>query len=186
MDPTEDPTEQQQPPDPMVEIKAMTAVAEALKGLSPQPLERVLEWANKHFLGRAAPKAKPAAGTNVVVANDDAVGGGDQEHVDFPTLLSSARHSTRVDRALLAGYYHQVVLGQTDFDGFSLNRELKNAGHASGNITRDLDGLIAKTPQLVIQTRKHGVSKQARKQYRLTTAGVAAAKAMMTAAGATE
>jgi len=184
MDPTSADT-QEQAPDPMAEIKAMTAVAAAFKELGLSAIERVLEWANKHYLGRAAPVTKTkkagAAGVGVESAAES-----DEERVDFPAFLGSARASSAIDRALLAGYYFQMILGQSDFDSFSLNRELRNAGHGSGNITRDLDGLIAKTPQLVIQTRKHGTSKQARKLYRLTTAGVAAARLMIGAAVATE
>lgn len=173
-----------QPPDPMAEIKAMTAIAEAFKGLGPQPIERILEWANKHYLGRAASvmKQKPASAAVADVPPAE----GEGERIDFPALLGSARALSGVDRVLLAGHYFQAILGQSDFDGFSLNRELRNAGHASGNITRDLDSLMAKTPQLVIQTRKQGTSKQARKLYRLTAAGLAAARAMVGPTEATE
>jgi hypothetical protein len=186
MSPTAEETLEQPPADPMMEIRAMTGVAEALKGLERQPIERVLDWANKHYLGRPAPTAKQKAPAAATAEAEGAEGDGAAERTDFPTFLSSARTSSAIDRALLAGYYFQVVVGQTDFDGFSLNRELKNAGHASGNITRDLDGLIAKTPQLVMQTRKHGNTKQARKLYRLTAAGLTAAKAMLGTAPATE
>jgi hypothetical protein len=185
MDPTPEETPEQ-PPDPMAEIKAMTVLAEAFKELGLEPIERVLDWANKHYLKRAAPTAKQKKPGAASAAGDESATESDQERVDFPTLLGSTRASSGVDRALLAGYYAQVVLGQGDFDSFSLNRELRNAGHASENITRDLNGLIAKTPQLVIQTRKQGTSKQARKLYRLTSAGLAAAKAMVGTPEATE
>jgi hypothetical protein len=187
MNPTPEDGTPEQPPDPMAEIKAMTGVVDALKGLAPRSIEHVLEWANKHYLGRVAPVVKQRPGSPGAAAADIAAVQGDGERVDFPTFLSSARASTAVDRALLAGYYFQQILRQADdFDSFSLNRELKNAGHASGNITRDLDALIAKTPQLVMQTRKHGTSKQARKLYRLTAAGLTAARAMTGAAATIE
>jgi hypothetical protein len=32
----------------------MAAVAEAFKGLGLEPIERVLDWANKHYLKRSA------------------------------------------------------------------------------------------------------------------------------------
>lgn len=174
------------PSDPMAEIAAMTAVAEAFKPLVPDQIERVLEWANKHYLKRSVPAAKATSLASAVAAADSTDPESAQGRVDFPSLLGSARATSGVDRVLLAGYYFQAILGQGDFDGFSLNRELKNAGHASGNITRDLDGLMAKTPQLVIQTRKQGTSRQARKLYRLTAAGLQAAKALMGLGGATE
>jgi DNA-binding PadR family transcriptional regulator len=47
------------------------------------------------------------------------------------------------------------------------------------NITTALSSLIERKPQLVIQTRKSGNSKQARKRYRLTDAGIRAVERMI-------
>ena len=161
--------------DPIVEIKAMTAIASAFEKLDAGQIHRVLGWANHHYL-----QGSIALSTTIraaAAAAGEASGAQTAEYADLPAVLAAAPVAVSgPDRALLAGYYLQVVLGQSDFDGFNANKELKHAGHASGNITRDLDALMARAPQLVVQTRKHGNSKQARKLYRLTAAGVAAAK----------
>ena len=57
--------------------------------------------------------------------------------------------------------------------GQQVNKELKNLGHGANNITRVFDGLIATSPQQVIRTRKSGTTKQARKSYKVTKAGIA-------------
>jgi hypothetical protein len=92
--------------------------------------------------------------------------------VDFATLFADASPTTDRDRALVAGYWFQVIRGEADLDGQTLNRELKNLGHGVGNITKAMTNLMNQDPQLVIQTRKSGGSAQARKKYRLTRAGI--------------
>jgi hypothetical protein len=66
-----------------------------------------------------------------------------------------------------------------------LNRELKNLGHEVGNITRALQGNIDEKPALVLQLRKSGGTKQARKIYKLSVAGIKAVEARLSS-GSTE
>jgi DNA-binding PadR family transcriptional regulator len=47
------------------------------------------------------------------------------------------------------------------------------------NITRARDGLKARQPQLVIQVQKSGKSKQARKRYKVTSAGKTEVRRML-------
>ena len=69
-------------------------------------------------------------------------------------------------------YWVQRIKGNGDFDAATINKELKHLGHGVGNITAALGSLIARKPNLVIQTRKGGSSQQARKRYKLTTEGL--------------
>lgn len=82
-------------------------------------------------------------------------------------------------KPLVVGYWFQVLQGEQDLDGFQINKELKHLGHGVSNITTALSSLIDRKPQLVIQTRKSGNSKQARKRYRLTDAGIKAVERML-------
>ena len=157
------------------EIAAMSELAKALQGLDTDAVRRVLDWSFNHFLGKTSPSTASLAVTGHAPTVEVTAPTFD----DFPTLLGSAKAETGLDRAILVAYYLQVVQGNGDFDAFSANRELKHAGHASGNITRDLDALQSRSPQLIIQTRKQGNSQQARKLYKLTSAGIAAARAMI-------
>ena len=99
-------------------------------------------------------------------------------------LFSMADLRNDPERALFGAYWLQEIGGQPDFDSASLNRELKHLGHAASNITSALTSLMTKRPQLVVQTRKSGASRQARKKYKLTSAGVQKVKAMLRGEGA--
>ena len=83
------------------------------------------------------------------------------------------------ERALVAAYWFQYLGGVSDFDSATLNKELKHLGHQSSNITTALTSLMSKKPQLVIQTRKSGASKQARKKYKLTNEGIKQVQRML-------
>ena len=69
--------------------------------------------------------------------------------------------------------------GEADFDAQSVNTKLKHLGHGVGNITQALDVLKDRRPQLIVQLRKSGTTKQARKKYKVTTAGKSAVEAML-------
>jgi len=98
---------------------------------------------------------------------------------DLADLVDAAKPATGLDRILVGAYWFQVAQQHDDFDSQTLNTELKHMGYPSGNITRDLDSLINRVPKLVIQTRKEGTSKQARKRFRLTREGVRAVENML-------
>jgi hypothetical protein len=90
---------------------------------------------------------------------------------------------TEAERALAGAYWFQVIQGQADFQGQQVNNELKNVGHGVSNITVALGKLQNQKPALVRQVAKSGRSRQARKKYKLTTAGISAAKAMISGHG---
>jgi DNA-binding PadR family transcriptional regulator len=93
--------------------------------------------------------------------------------VDLPTTFAAASPKSDTDGELVGAYWLQISKGQADVDAQEVNRELKQLGHGVGNITRAFDHLMAAKPQLVIQTRKSGKVKQARKKYRVTEEGIA-------------
>lgn len=153
------------------ELKAMGKIAAAVKGLDEETVKRVLDWAVKRF--------RPLSIKETLV---QVLGNAEElssTFKDFPALFDAADPDSMTENALVAAYWFQVVCGQNDFDSASINKELKHLGRASSNITRDLDGLMAQTPRLVIQTRKSGSAKQARKQYKLTTEGVRLVQRML-------
>jgi hypothetical protein len=152
------------------EVAVLTKVLEAMSELDEAGSRRVVSWLiDKYGLPRDAGaagrhfSAKAATAPSAAVAADD-----------FAAFYADAAPTTDKDRALVAGYWTQVVKGESDLDSFALNRELTNLGHRVGNITKALSHLMNDNPQLVIQTRKSGGSKQARKKYRLSRAGIKA------------
>jgi DNA-binding PadR family transcriptional regulator len=67
----------------------------------------------------------------------------------------------------------------TDVEAQRVNTELKQLGHGVSNITRAFDALKSQKPALIMQTRKEGTSKQARKKYKVTTEGKKAVERML-------
>lgn len=179
-------TTETETPDP--EVVAIGKVNAALAKLEPVIQQRVLRWAADRF-GLALPKGKPSNGSG----RADAAAGDEEEDAtngaatftDFASLYEAAAPSSDADRALLAGYYLQVIQENKDWDGFSANKELKHLGHGTTDITGKLDQLINHKPQLVIQTRKAGTTRQAKKKYKVTGEGIKRVRQMLDgAAGA--
>jgi len=90
----------------------------------------------------------------------------------FAELYDAAQPKSQSDKALVAGYWLQQSLGGDNFDSFSINKELKNLGEGVPNITSALDTLKGQKPALVLQLKKSGKSRQARKTYKVTVAGL--------------
>ena len=74
----------------------------------------------------------------------------------------------------------QVINEHPSVTGQQVNDALKNLGHAMSNITDAFTSLIRRKPQLAMQVEKTGSSKQARKKYKLTIAGINEVKKLLT------
>jgi hypothetical protein len=173
-------------PDP--EVTAIGKVNEALAPLEPEVRQRVLRWAVDRF-GVALSKTKTAAGKAGDADEEDEDnndGSQQQEFADFASLYDTANPKTEPEKALVAGYWLQQANGGQDWDSQSANKDLKNLGHGVTNITVSLGALIERKPRLVMQTRKEGTSRQARKKYKLTTEGVRKVKQMIANPSAAE
>jgi len=59
------------------------------------------------------------------------------------------------------------------------NASLKDLGHGLSNVTVALDGLKDEKPALILQLKKSGTSKQARKTYKLTVEGAKRVRQML-------
>jgi hypothetical protein len=97
-------------------------------------------------------------------------------------LFDAARPQTNGQRALVAGYWLQVCGGANDLSSQAINTELKHLGYGILNITEALEDLKATKPAHAIQLRKSGTSRQARKTYKITEAGIRAVETMISAA----
>ena len=157
------------------ELDAMTSVVGILNSLEEESRFRVLRYAIERF---KLTESTRVAGTTV---NEDSTSPKTQAESfdDFATLFDAASPSSGSMRALVAGFWFQVCLGQTEFDGQSINGELKNLGHPSKNITSDLSSLMNQNPRLAMQIRKSGRSQQARKTYKLTLEGIRRVKSLL-------
>lgn len=152
------------------EVRAMAEINAILSRLDLDAAERVVRWAASRY--RSGAIADPTTISGIAHGIEGA-------REDFPSLFEAADPQTESKKALVAGFWFQVVRGQTDFEGLQVNTELKNLGHGLSNVTRAFSALMSERPQLAIQIRKSGKSKQARKKYRLSAEGVRAVEAYL-------
>jgi len=160
----------------------MGVIEGTLEPLDEEVRARVLKWAAERFgvpLGGGARRASGSGASGGGARHD--TGGGDFE--ELADLYAAASPKSAVERALVGGYWFQYIKSDSDLDGAKVNGELKQLGHGVANITRAFDGLKAKKPALVMQTRKSGSSKQARKKYKLTNAGKQEVERMLASGG---
>ena len=93
---------------------------------------------------------------------------------DLASLLARWTPTTMSDKALLGAYYLSRARGEETVTSQSINTELKRNGLAISNITRAIEANMRPDRPLMMQDGKKGSTKQARKQYRVTPAGVEA------------
>jgi hypothetical protein len=164
--------------DPTRELDAMKIIADALAKLDEHAVRRVLHWANDAFRSKTSVSfvhGERGLDSLFSASGSDFKG-------KYPTLadfFAAVSPTQDADKALVVAYWFQVIEGASDLDGFSLNKELKHLGHGISNITSALDTLISRKPALVIQTKKSGSSKQARKKYKVTLEGQRSVERML-------
>ncbi len=162
---------------PQKELAAMMAVADALKDLEREAVSRVLRWAAGAFGAGAV-----TGSTKDSVVQRSAEVKAEVSPSSFGSVADiyhAAAPTAEPDKALVVGYWIQVVQAEAEFDSQAVNKMLKDLGYGVRNITQALSSLMSRKPQLVIQTRKSGTSQQARKRYKLTTAGINAVEKML-------
>jgi hypothetical protein len=172
----------EQKTDPTAEITAMQKIAETLKDLNKESVARVLSWAADIYGIRGSTSKMRERSADAANARDDDSAGSNSIKRQFPDLASlynAASPGIDADKALVAAYWFQFAEEQPDFVSQDVNAALKNLGHGVSNITDAFDNLMSKKPQLVMQVKKSGTSKQARKKYRVTAAGKTAVEQMI-------
>jgi hypothetical protein len=169
------------------EITAISEVAKIIGGLDREVQGRVIRYVVERFeiSGFVKTAAKTSVATQAAPEIEEPLRF-TSDFEDFASLVDAARPGTDVMRALIAGYWLQVCKGAPTFDAQSANTELKHLGHASSNITSALSALISQKPAFVLQLRKSGNTRQARKLYKVTEAGIRKVKQMMSGGGDAE
>lgn len=152
----------------------MKAVAEALSVLDAEATSRVLRWAAERFGNIQLPAAANAGSVDVEVENNNGVpppNGAKPEYESLAELHAALSPDTDAERALIAAYWFQCIEGMPEFGAQTINTALRDLGRRISNITTAFSSLMGQKPQLVVQLKKSGGAKQARKTYKLTTAG---------------
>lgn len=181
-------TEQQEPA--MQEFDAIAVVHGALQPLEPDARARVLTYiANLLGIANHIPEKKPArkggsaGGDGEEEESEDGSGtSGNAASRNFGTfaeLFDAADPHTQNDMALVASYWLQVSNVADSFTAQGASKELANLGHKLPNITKNFTALKALKPAFVLQLKKSGASKQARKTYKVSVAGIRRVKEMI-------
>jgi hypothetical protein len=149
------------------ELRAMRLMTEAFDGLEADAVGRVLRWAQARFAptgdqGHDEGSAQDSSGE----ATDT------QMFEEIADIMDAASATTGAERVLVTAYWFQVGQGAPNITGQQVNDELKNLGIGVSNVTMAFDDLMKRKPALAMQVQKSGKSKQARKKYKLTSAGI--------------
>jgi hypothetical protein len=127
----------------------------------------------------AAAPAEPASAE----AGDPAAGAPDAAPVrrrrrrkatSVADLLEMWRPSKASERALLGAYFISRYTDRKHVTSQAVNSALKEQGLEVANITRAIETNLNSSPPLMSQVEKRGTTRQARKLYRITAAGILA------------
>lgn len=169
--------------DMRLEMEAITGSAKLFEKLSPEGQQRAFSYLG-NVLGlskivSAGPAAKAGGSGALVSGMPEAVAGGSIKYTNFAELYHAARPETGWQMVLVGGYWFQVCGQQEEFGAQAVNDCLKEIGAKVANVTVAFNRLKAANPSLVLQLRKSGKAQQARKQYKLTVAGIRAVEQLI-------
>ncbi|WP_322015518.1 hypothetical protein [Paraburkholderia sp. J12] len=169
------------------EFSAIKTVHDALEPLDEEARTRVLAYITS-LLGI---DAKVTSKSNAAPADSEpgneaaAEKAADEAAKDAPTfstfaeLYAAAGPKNNGERALVVGYWLQVCQGAENFTAASANKELTHLGHKVANITDAIDSMKNQKPMLILQLKKSGNSRQARKLYKVSHEGVKRVEVMI-------
>jgi hypothetical protein len=160
------------------ELHAMQVVSEALAELDENARVRVLFWASARFGGTSNIGSALMSNLGGELAPGGA-NGGSEAFANFADLYYAADPAENSEKALVACYWLSQQTNGDPFPSQNVNALLKDLGFQIPNITDALSQAMKEKPALVVQTRKSGNSRQARKLYKLTDAGQRRVRAML-------
>lgn len=153
------------------ELDAMKSVSTALEGLSDSARKRVLSWVLDLYQYSKSMDDSPGPELASEDSEFTAESKGPENFGTLAELFAESGPATDADKSLVVAYWIQFVQGKEEVDSQQINSELKNLGYGVNNITRAIDNLTKRKPALVVQMRKSGNTKQARKKFKVTVAG---------------
>lgn len=152
------------------ELHAMGELSRLLETLEQDQRARVLRWAlSRYSSSTLSDETTPDDGAQK--AKEAGVNNGDDSFESFADFYHSLRVNDNSSRALAAAYWISTINGGESFQSQALNSLLKDLGFGVSNITDALSANMKENPKLIVQVRKSGSSKQARKSYKITDAG---------------
>lgn len=167
------------------EFKAIQAVHKALEPLNHEARNRILNYIislleiDAQVIGRQGEAAQIENTANDTGSSAENLEGLDTEITSFAELYAAASPGTNGERALVAGYWLQVCEGADGFTGGGANKELTNLGHKLPNVTDAINSMKNRKPMLILQVKKSGSSRQARKTYKVSEEGAKRVREMI-------
>ncbi|MBN9096487.1 hypothetical protein [Pandoraea pnomenusa] len=168
------------------EFSAIKTVHDALEPLDEEARTRVLTYITS-LLGIDAKVTSTSAAFVGAEADheEEAEVADDEAAKDAPTfstfaeLYAAASPKSNGERALVVGYWLQVCQEAENFTAASANKELTHLGHKVANITDAIDSMKNQKPMLILQLKKSGNSRQARKLYKVSHEGIKRVEGMI-------
>lgn len=157
--------------EPSKELAAMIAVERALADLTEEERTRVLAWASSKFNVALKAQKQKKQETDDGDEDDDSPPADPNTTATLAEFYDQANPTTEGEKVLVVGYWYQFRENAQDLDSQALNSQLKHLGHGIGNVTRALEWPKSQKPALMVQKRKEGTSKQARKKFAVTNEG---------------
>ena len=165
------------------EFAAMESAFKALEELDPDSRQRVFDYiaARLEISGKRDLRSTYSDGAEEdgVQPDLDDSPTPQREFATLAELHDAANPRSSKDRVLVTAYWFQVIEGEDSFVAYSVNTALKDLGHGVSNVTGAFGQLMRQKPALVLQLKKAGKSRQARKTYKITKAGIVTVREMI-------
>jgi hypothetical protein len=129
------------------------------------------------------PTPAPNEIKEVDIVSDPLKGLGLKRYRSIETLFLSSNVKTVPSKILLAAAYLQEKLNFEEISSFDINSRLKKMGYGVPNISSSLNSLLNKKPPLMVQIRKAGDSKQAKRKFKVTEEGLQLARTYLRGRG---
>lgn len=187
------------------EISAMNETLDALKNLNNGQRKRVIDWITARYrLNEVSAFETPEeeAQTEITEIEEPdekavrrrrgrkpgprkarAAGIDKTDITNYETVLdlfSEANVKKVSSKILLMSAYLQEKLKFAEISSFDINSRLKRIKHGVSNISTAINGLMKKSPQLLVEVEKPGEEgKSSRKKFRVTEEGIKLAKTFL-------
>jgi hypothetical protein len=179
------PTEAARPAsvDLKLEMEVISGSAKLFGKLAPERVEPAYFYLGNVLgaakMSPAGPAAKGDGSSSFKSGQHKAFSKSNITYGSLAELYNAARPETGWQKVLVGGYWFQVCEGSEEFTAQIVNDQLKEIGAKVANVTVAFNTLKAFNPSLVLQVRKMGKAQQARKQYKLTVAGIRAVEELI-------
>lgn len=174
------------------ELNAMSHMFEIIKNLDKNQIMRIVRWAGDRFVAAAAEKQQQVqekttgeeTETRVEPVIEKAMETaakppGKKDIKDYDTVLdlfSESNVKKVTARILLMAAYLQERHNYKEISSYDINFRLKRINHGVPNISSLINGILKKKPPLMVQLDEEVRRKQSRRKFKVTEAGVNAAR----------